>query len=46
MSDDSSTASNADAGTRLSSEMSWSPHEFDAAPWKYQLEPLSARIRP
>src|SRR5437016_5529157 len=44
--DDSSTASKAPAGTRLRSEMKPSSQLLAASPWKYQLEPLSARMRP
>lgn len=44
--DDSSTASNAPAGIRLSSLTKASLQRSSADPWKYQSEPLSARIRP
>src|SRR5437016_505534 len=44
--DDSSRASKAPAGTRLRSEMKPSSQLLTASPWKYQLEPLSARMRP
>src|SRR6266508_5288132 len=44
--DETSTASNADAGT----DFSWSSRAFrhrrSRVPWKYQSEPLSARISP
>jgi hypothetical protein len=43
---DSSTASNSAAGTCLSSAISWSGQLGSVAPWKYQSEPLSARISP
>jgi hypothetical protein len=46
MSDDSSTASKALAGTSLSSLMSALGHAGSAVPPKYQFEPLSARIKP
>ena len=46
MSPDSSTASNALAGTCLSSSTSALGQLPSAVPPKYQLEPLSARIRP
>ncbi len=46
MSDDSSTASNALAGTPFSSLMSPSGQALLALPWKNQSEPLSASIRP
>ena len=45
MSDDASTASNAPAGMRFSSEINESGHGA-TFPWKYQFEPLSARISP
>jgi hypothetical protein len=43
---DSSTASNALAGMRLSISTSESGHCGFAEPWKNQSEPLSARIIP
>src|SRR5271168_389048 len=46
MSDDSSTASNALAGTVLSSSTRDRGQLSSAVPPKYQLEPLSARISP
>jgi len=46
ISDDSSTASNARAGTVLSSSSIDVFHPFSALPWKYQFEPLSATISP
>src|ERR1700685_2082101 len=46
MSDDSSTAWNVLAGTFFSSLTSDGGHAFVAAPPKYQLLPLSARISP
>ena len=44
--DDSSTASNALAGTVLSSSTRARGQLSSAVPPKYQLDPLSARIRP
>src|SRR5205823_6803849 len=46
MSDDSSIASNADAGMVFSSSSMSVDHPFSAVPWKYQSEPLSATIIP
>jgi len=46
MSEDSSTASNADAGTVSSSAIRESGQRESWVPWKNQLLPLSARIRP
>ena len=46
MSDDSSTASKAEAGMVFSWAIMVGSQLFDAEPWKYQLEPLSARISP
>ena len=46
MQEDSSTASNAEAGTDFSSSSRAFFHRRSSVPWKYQFEPLSARIRP
>ena len=46
ISQDSSTASKALAGTRLSSSTKAIGHDESAVPPKYQLLPLSARISP
>ena len=46
MSEDSSTAWKALAGTVFSSSISEIGHEVSAVPPKYQLLPLSARISP
>ena len=43
---DPSTASNAPAGIRFSSLMSWSLHADEVWPLKNQFDPLSARISP
>src|SRR3989442_12090010 len=43
---DSSTASNADAGTVFSWSKIWFVQRLSSVPWKNQFEPLSARIRP
>src|SRR6266545_4595500 len=44
--DETSTASNADAGTVFSWSSRAFRHRRSRVPWKYQSEPLSARIAP
>src|SRR4051794_36849838 len=46
ISDEVSTATNADAGIVLRSSISRSGHAAFCSPWKYHAEPLSASTRP